>query len=103
MSNYIEPCPKCKATKGTIATCDIFPDDSFNDIISQMPESELSKLTGECARITTPALCRAKELVKQNGMVCSTPKLPDLNNDSSFEIQMSQMNDSQFSRFMDDE
>jgi hypothetical protein len=92
---------QCKTQKCKQSNCDIFPDDSFNDIVSQMPESELQELTGENTSFRTPTLNRTKDLVK-HGVACSTPKVSDSHNESSFEIQMSQMNDSQFKRFLDD-
>merc|ERR1712150_139964 len=86
-----------KAQKTIEIENEIFPDDSFNAIVSQMPESELKQLTGENLTLQSPVYCRSKQ-----GLLCSTPRLSDSHNDSSFEMQMSQMNESQYQHFMED-
>ena len=94
---------KCRAHKDIRKASDPFPDDSFNDIVTQMPESELKELTGESMASETPIVNRNKNGVQKQGIVYSTPKCCfDEHNDSSFDIQMSQMNESQYKHFMDD-
>ena len=86
---------------------DIFPDDSFNVIASQIPESELNGLEAKYGQLegassfSSPASVRLKNSMNQQPRIfCSTPKQSMPHNDSSFETQMSQMNDSQFKNFM---
>ena len=88
---------QCKALK---SKTDIFPDDSFNVIASQIPESELNG-ADETINFSSPASIRLKSAMNQQcSILCSTPKESMPHNDSSFEIQMSQMNDAQFKNFM---
>ena len=88
---------QCKAQKGK---CDTFPDDSFNAIASQIPESELNAID-ETVNFSSPASIRLKTSMNLHSrMLTSTPKESTSHNDSSFEIQMSQMNDAQFTNFI---
>ena len=88
---------QCKAQK---SKCDSFPDDSFNAIASQIPESELNAID-ETVNFSSPASIRLKTSMNLHSrMLTSTPKESTSHNDSSFEIQMSQMNDAQFTNFI---
>ena len=88
---------QCKAQK---SKSDFFPDDSFNTIASQIPESELNG-ADESINFSSPAPIRPQGSMNQHARIlCSTPKELVSHNDSSFEIQMSQMNDSQFKNFI---
>ena len=91
---------KLKVQKKKENGSDFFPDDSFNSIVSQMPESELRVLTGENV-MKSPALNRIENEANKRGSETLSLNFSQ-NDDSSFEIQMSQMNDSQYMRFMDD-
>ena len=97
-SNDKDDLRECKAQK---IKSDIFPDDSFNNIASQIPESELNGAIAGSSNFSSPACVRLRNSMNhQPRILCSTPKESMSHNDSSFETQMSQMNDSQFKNFM---
>ena len=88
-----------------------FPDDSFNEIVSQMPDSELNQFpassrpkAGDNTAHLAPIFCNTTAILDSStcDRLCSTPKMTNSHNDSSFEIQMSQMTESEFKHFTHD-
>ena len=88
-----------------------FPDDSFNEIVSQMPDSELNQFpassrpkAGDKTAHLPPIFCNTTAILDSStcDRLYSTPKMTNSHNDSSFEIQMSQMTESEFKHFTHD-